>query len=339
METWKRLHLRGVSDYQSRMLAGRKALGPSRASRERNDIATETKCERESLFRNWMVPPAPAGSSGEKGIFNLENYMSEEKKQEYLEFAKQLAQEAGEIMSKYFLATNTEWKADATPLTQADTEINSLVIQRIAAAYPEHSVLGEEESAMQDSSYTWVCDPVDGTMPYSHGLPISTFSLALCEDGVPQVGVVYDPFMKRLFYATVGGGAFCNDDPIRVNRQELKNALIEAAAFPAHPSKMAVDCGNGIYEYLENTEAKVVRMWSTILPTCLVALGSFSATMLNITLPEDAAAIKVIVEEAGGRVTDLYGNDQRYDQPTKGFIASNGVIHDELVKIVKEASR
>lgn len=265
--------------------------------------------------------------------------MSEEEKREYLDFAKKLALDAGAIMEKYFLATSRTWKADATPLTQADTEINSLVIDRIAEAYPEHSVLGEEESAMQDSRYTWVCDPVDGTMPYSHGLPISCFSLALCQDGVPQVGVVYDPFMKRLFYATVGGGAFCNDEQMKVNQQELKNALMEVAAFPAHPSKMAVDCGNVIYEYLENAEAKVVRMWSTILPTCLVAQGSFSAAMLNITLPEDAAAIKVIVEEAGGRVTDLDGNDQRYDQPTKGFIASNGLIHDELVKIVQEASR
>lgn len=148
----------------------------------------------------------------------MTNYESGAVNQEYLEFAKKLAYEAGDIMREYFQTTDMVWKSDNTPVTQADTEINSRVIERIAAAYPEHSVIGEEESAVREGArYTWACDPVDGTMPYSHGLPISTFSLALCEDGKPVVGVVYDPFMDRLFWASVGGGAFCNDEAIHVN--------------------------------------------------------------------------------------------------------------------------
>ncbi len=262
--------------------------------------------------------------------------MSDEQKYEYLEFAKKLALEAGEIMRKYFLVTNTTWKSDNTPLTQADTEINLLVIKRINDEYPDHSILGEEESDMRSSRYVWVCDPVDGTMPYSHGLPISTFSLALCDDGTPQVGVVYDPFMKRLFWATTGGGAYCNGDEMKVNAGGFEKSLISLDAFPS--TKPVIKASSIIRDVLFERGAQTVTLWSSILPAVLIASGEFSAAILNIPFPQDPAAVKVIVEEAGGRVTDLFGNDQQYDRPTKGFIASNGVIHDELVNLVKEAS-
>jgi len=263
--------------------------------------------------------------------------MNDNDRQKYLEFAKKLALEAGEIMRKYFLATETTWKGDNTPLTQADTEINRLVIERINTAYPGHSILGEEESDMKEGVFVWVCDPVDGTMPYSHGLPISTFSLALCEDGVPQVGVVYDPFMKRLFWANVGSGAFCNDERLYVNDTTMQSALIDISAFP---STNPVSSANSmIMTDAYSAGARVTSLWSCILPSCMVAQGLYEAVVLNIPSPHDPAAIKVIVEEAGGRVTDLFGNNQRYDQPTRGFIASNGVIHDELVQLVKGASK
>lgn len=261
--------------------------------------------------------------------------MNQADKQNYLDFAKALALEAGAIMRKYFLATDIEWKSNQTPVTQADTEINSLIIERIKAAYPDHSVLGEEESYNLGKEYTWVCDPADGTMPYSHGLPISTFSLALCLDGVPQVGVVYDPFMKRLYSASVDGGAYCNDEVVQVNQQGMKNALIDMSAFPSTDPVLDVD--SSVMTKVFDAGARVTSLWSCILPSCLVAQGSYEGVVLNLATPHDSAAIKVIVEEAGGKVTDLYGNDQRYDRPTKGFIASNGVVHDELVSIVGAA--
>ena len=256
--------------------------------------------------------------------------------EQYLAFAKQLAYDAGDVMLKYFRATDTVWKSDSTPVTQADTEINSLVIERILAAYPDHSVLGEEESSNLGHEYTWVCDPVDGTMPYSHGLPISTFSLALCRDGAPQIGVVYDPFMKRLFYATAGTGAYCNDEKISVNQNGMKNALVDMSAFPS--TNPVADADSRVMTQAFHAGARVTSLWSCIISASLVAQGMYEAVVLNTPTPHDAAAIKVIVEEAGGRVTDLYGNDQRYDQPTKGFIASNGVVHDELVTIMKGAN-
>lgn len=262
--------------------------------------------------------------------------MNEDDKKQYLEFAKSLALEAGEVMLRYFLHTDPEWKADQTPLTIADTTINRMVIEKIAEIYPDHSVLGEEESAMRDEArYTWVCDPVDGTMPYSHGLPISTFSLALCDNGVPIVGVVYDPFMDRLFSAATGEGAYCNNERIHVNQNPLKNALIDVEAL----DKSFIDMDYSVRDVLNDKEAKTTQLWSAIVAGALVASGKYSAILFFITKPEDGAALRVIVEEAGGKVTDLFGNDQRYDQPTKGFIASNGLIHDELVSIVKGVTR
>jgi myo-inositol-1(or 4)-monophosphatase len=263
--------------------------------------------------------------------------MNEDDKKQYLEFAKSLALEAGEVMLHYFLQTERTWKADATPLTIADTTINRMVIERISERYPEHSILGEEESALQDSSFTWVCDPIDGTMPYSHGVPVSVFSLALCEDGTPQVAVVYDPFMKRLFSGAVGLGSYCNDEKMQVNHGTLEKALIAADAFPS--SNPVVAAGIDVVGELIKRKAKVVTFWGSVLPAALVAQGQFTAVLVNIPYPQDPVAIKVLIEEAGGKVTDLFGNDQRYDQPTKGFIASNGLIHDELVEIVKGASK
>ena len=250
---------------------------------------------------------------------------------ERLEFAKKLALEAGGIMRKYFLITDTGWKSDDTPLTQADTEINSLVIRRVAASFPGHSVLGEEESVNNDSKYTWVCDPVDGTMPYSHGLPISTFSLALCEDGVPMLGVVHDPFMKRLFWAAKGTGSYCNDQKIHVNARALSNnALIDLEGY----EKSIVPLRESLDIRLFKAGAKTTHLWSAVISATLVSSGQFSGSIFFLDKPEDGAAVKIIVEEAGGKVTSLLGEDQRYDQPTKGFIASNGIIHDELVELV-----
>lgn len=253
------------------------------------------------------------------------------------EFAVALAREAGKIMRDNFVAgTSKEWKEDGTPVTVTDTAINSLVIERVQAAFPEHSVLGEEESHNLGKEMVWVCDPVDGTMAFSHGLPISTFSLALVQDGKPVVGVVYDPFMDRLFSAELAKGAYLNGHRIHVSSGELEHALIDVEGFPStHP---VVRTGSEFANALYARGAKVVNLWSAILPTALVASGEFAATVFNVNKPEDAAAIKVIVEEAGGKVTDLFGKEQRYDQPTKGFIASNGIIHEELVDIVARAA-
>jgi myo-inositol-1(or 4)-monophosphatase len=253
-----------------------------------------------------------------------------------LAFAKDLAREAGKIIRDNFVAgTTNSWKADGTPLTETDEAINALVIKRVTEAFPNHGVLGEEGNIREDKKLKWVCDPVDGTMPFSHGVPISTFALALTDDGRPVVGVIYDPYMDRLFHATTGSGAFMNDEPIHVSdRTTLEHALIEADAFPSTRPVMNADAT--LFNTLRSKGAYVTSTWSVILMAALVASGKHAGALLNINNCHDAAAVKIIVDEAGGKVTDLQGNDQRYDQPTRGFIASNGKIHAELVKLLSQ---
>lgn len=257
-----------------------------------------------------------------------------------LAFAKQLAAEAGEIMKKYFRAENigTEWKEDSTPLTVADTTINSRVIEAVKETFPDHGVYGEEESYNVDGrEWVWVCDPIDGTAPFSHGLPISTFALALARNGEPVMGVVYDPFMDRLFWAAQGQGAFLNGTPIQVsNSTDFQNKFIDLEGFPTSSSTVLHTEFN-VDLALNQLGAHTTHLWSVILPGMLVASGDFLATLFNVDKPMDGAAVKIIVEEAGGKVTDLYGQEQRYDGPIKGYVASNGKVHDQILEVLAKA--
>lgn len=253
-----------------------------------------------------------------------------------LAFAEALAEEVKPIMLDWFQRGMTkEWKDDRTPVTKADIAINDLVIKRMQEMFPDDAVLGEEASTDRTSDRVWVCDPVDGTLPYSHGIPLSTFSLALTENGKPVVGLIMQPFIDKIFTATLGGGAFCNGKKIHVSEGTMEHALIELADIPVHNEKCILPLGGGVYDRIIALGGKSTAMWSCIFPGAMVAAGQYTGVIFNNEKPVDGAAVKIIVEEAGGKVTDLFGNEQRYDRPIKGFIASNGVIHDQLLGVVR----
>ena len=143
--------------------------------------------------------------------------------EEYLEFAKDIAKEAGNIMIKYFNMDNgANYKGDKTIVTLADTEINSYLIKKVKEKYPNHSVDGEEEQ-FGKSDYVWVCDPVDGTAMYARHIPVAVFSLALVIKGESKIGVIYDPFTNNLYIAIKGKGAYKNSEKITVNDYELND--------------------------------------------------------------------------------------------------------------------
>jgi len=140
--------------------------------------------------------------------------MSHETYQAELDFATELAYEAGKVMMRYFRnpELEVEWKSDNTPLTQADTTINDMVINGVRAKFPEDDVIGEEGSNEHGGLRAWVVDPIDGTLPFSNGIPVSTFSLGLVDrsDGQTVVAAIYYPFLDELYTATKGGGAHMN---------------------------------------------------------------------------------------------------------------------------------
>jgi fructose-1,6-bisphosphatase/inositol monophosphatase family enzyme len=253
---------------------------------------------------------------------------------EELEFAISTAKAAGDTMRRYFRSDDlgTEWKEDVTPITLADTTINDFVIQEVKKHFPSYGVHGEEGSFAQDREYVWVCDPVDGTMPYSIGVPISTHSLALTKNGRPLLGVVYDPFQDRLFTAIKGEGAFLNGKPIHVSSQSLAGSYVDLELL--HTAKGAVPVSDFRSDLAER-HALPFTFYSFVIAAMLVATGELTAAFFGFKKPEDLAAAKVIVEEAGGQVTDITGADQRYDRPVNGGLLTNGIVHKEMLSIIK----
>lgn len=254
----------------------------------------------------------------------------------YLEFAKNLAKEAEEIALKYFsLEIKNTWKDDNTPLTRADIEINDLVIKRVNENFPEHSIYGEEQSELKENSkYIWVCDPIDGTMPFSNGLPIFTFSIALVDQlsGLPVLGVVNDPVLKNMYWAIKNGGAYRNGKSLSV----LKNESLENTYLISEASGIAVGFSNlPLIKTLSEKKCRVMKFLSFIYGAIQVSNGKFVGAIFYNPYGHDVAALKIITEEAGGKVTDLNGEERRYDEDGTGCIVSNGLLHNELLKIVQ----
>jgi len=254
--------------------------------------------------------------------------------EEYLEFAKEIAQEAGKIMLKYFHGNNgASYKGDRSIVTLADTEINSYLIQRVKEKYPTHSVDGEEEQFGR-SKYVWVCDPVDGTAMYARHIPVAVFSLALVVDGISKVGVVYDPFMEKMYTAMQGKGAYLNGEKIAVNDFSLED-MQSVSNFDMWPSAQYP-----VYSILQELGKKTyfVGVGSVIRACMCVASGEFSLAIFPGTKRKncDIAAAKVIVEEAGGKVTNFLGEEQRYDEDINGAIVSNGKVHEEVIATIRK---
>ncbi len=254
----------------------------------------------------------------------------------YLEFATKLAKEAEAIALKYFgFEVENTWKEDDTPLTIADTEINDLVIKRINETYPEHSIYGEEKSHIKDESkYIWVCDPIDGTMAFSCGLPIFVFSIALVDQatGLPILGLINDPIMKNMYWAYKGGGAYRNGKKISVSTDNtLKNTYFSTGA-----SGKEVGFSNlPLFKILSEKKCKVMKYPSFIYGGIQVANGKYSGAVFYAKAGHDVATLKIITEEAGGKVTDLNGDERRYDAAGLGCIVSNGILHNEILECVR----
>lgn len=253
---------------------------------------------------------------------------------EYLKFAKEIAYEAGKIMLKYFKQNNgASYKGDRTIVTLADKEINSYLIKCVKEKFPKHSVDGEEEQ-FGKSTYVWVCDPVDGTAMYARHIPVAVFSLALVVNGISQVGVIYDVFTDTLYSAIKGEGAFKNEEKITVNNFPLDD-MRSVSNFEMWPSSEY-----NVYDVISELGKKTyfVNIGSIIRSSICVASGEFNLSIFPGTKRKncDIAAAKVIVEEAGGKVTNLFGEEQRYDTDIKGAVISNGIIHKEVIETIKK---
>ena len=251
---------------------------------------------------------------------------------ELLKWAEQFARDAGKIMREYFELTDkqTEIKDNDTPVTIADKKINDMLIARVAADFPEHGVLGEEASDHADRQKLWVCDPIDGTPGFIYGVPTAMLSLAFVVDGVPQVAVMYEPLLDRMYTAVKGNGAHLNGTSIHVSTQ---NTLQNASLGTSGGTKQILQ-HEGLFSAIVAANTRSVFVFGNVFKGSLVARGRIDGFIFPGRSAHDIAAEKLIVEEAGGKVTDLDGNEQRYDGKIRGAIVSNGLVHDELVKLL-----
>jgi myo-inositol-1(or 4)-monophosphatase len=257
-----------------------------------------------------------------------------------LRFATDLAHEAGAIMTRYFRAEDigTQLKEDLTPVTVADTMINDLVIDSVKKAYPDVGVLGEENSYEPTRDQIWVVDPIDGTVPFSLGIPASTFSLALVNrsDGQPVVAVTHDPFLKETYTATKDGGAYINGQPMTTSSShDFSRAYLSFSSnawtgegFSYRPSELMED--------FRSKGSKILGFVSFVYTANRVASGQFLASVVGETKPWDIAAAALLVQEAGGVVVDFHGHNRRFDEQGQGCLfTANQQVADEFLSLIQ----
>lgn len=252
---------------------------------------------------------------------------------QYLDFALQLSTEAANVIKNNFtLGISQNSKADRTPVTEIDRQINKLVIDRIKEAYPEHSIIGEEQNhTVKDSKFNWVCDPIDGTIAFANGIPTSVFSLGLLEGNKAICGVIVDPFTNRVFHAEKGQGAFLNGQPIHVTERDN----LDGTVIGMTPWKDAQFNAIPMIQDLQDQNAFIINLTSYANVAMLVASGQLSAAIYIDNKLHDIYPAALIVEEAGGIATDLRGDIQDYEQPIIGQIVTSKPLAKQIVDILK----
>ena len=217
-------------------------------------------------------------------------------------------------------------------VTEADHAAEKAIIDVIKTAFPGHFILSEEAGEIvTDSNIKWIIDPIDGTINFASGIPLCCVSFGIEKNGEMILGAVYNPFINELFLAEKGKGASLNGKKISVSK---KTELLHSCLVTGFPYSY-LDMPHGPLEVFEKFVRKGVpvrRLGSAAIDLCWVAAGRFEGFFEHSLSPWDTAAGYLIVEEAGGRVTDMNGD--KYSPYQKKLVATNGLIHDELIEII-----
>lgn len=193
-------------------------------------------------------------------------------------------------------------------------------------------MIGEEQSFRADRRVVWVCDPIDGTIAFAMGEPTFMFSIALVVDGEPVLAVVSDLANGRIIEAIKGQGAFVDGAKMQVSTRSLEQAWI---AFPTMLKWLFDE--PALYSALSDAVYQTNIIHGGVFKGMLIAEGlSDGSVWVSDVHPWDMAAVKLIVEESGGRMTDREGNPQNFSSELNGVVVSNGVIHDSLLEIIKK---
>ena len=224
--------------------------------------------------------------------------------------------------------------SDSDLVTRVDKECEALIRNAILTAFPDHAILGEEGGNVGASEFQWIVDPLDGTVNYAHGFPFFCVSIGLEVGGQRVVGVVFDPNRNELFHATLGGGAFLNGAAIHASSiAELGGRAMLATGFP-YDTAAALEALE-VFKHFLALGLPVRRPGAAAIDLCYVACGRIDGFFEYKLQAWDCAAAILIIEEAGGRVTNFSGG--AYNYADKKIVATNGHLHDQMLNVIARA--
>ena len=251
--------------------------------------------------------------------------------------ARNIAYSAGEILQEWWpKAKNVKQKGINDIVTNVDMESEKYIRDQIASYFPEHGIYGEEESGDDpQQGYVWIIDPVDGTRNYAWGIPFFSLVIALAKDGEIITGVNYDPLHGEMFHAAKRKGAYLNENEIKVSRTESLEGSILGMDLAYEDEKGTIDMLNAVAKLWPRLKTTRI-MGSSALGLSYVAAGRTDIYFHHQLQPYDQAAGLLLVEEAGGIVTDRQGI--RAGLYSNGIIASCSALHEDFMKETKSFS-
>jgi myo-inositol-1(or 4)-monophosphatase len=249
----------------------------------------------------------------------------------YVAAASEIAREAGALLSRFFeRRVGFELKGEFDLVTEADHASEKFVVERLRSQFPAHNIVAEEGGGHSSSSeYVWYVDPLDGTTNFAHGFPIYNITIGLEKAGEMIAGVVYDPTRDEMFTAERGGGAYLNNRRIHVSKAGSIDDALVATGFPSRKRHENVNVH--FYYQLAMISHGVRRGGSAAIDLAYVACGRLDAFWEFGLKPWDMAAGMLLVEEAGGKVSDMKGGEASVRSPH--LLTDNGVIHDPMLAL------
>jgi myo-inositol-1(or 4)-monophosphatase len=250
-----------------------------------------------------------------------------------LNTALDAADKAGRYLRETFhQRPEIKFKGEIDLVTERDKKSQDIIYSIIKNKFDNHSFLGEEDLVeKRDTDLLWLIDPIDGTTNYAHSIPFFAVSIAFLEQGTPKVGVVYNPLLNELFFAVKDQGAFLNKKRIQVSgQQKLTNSLL-STGFPYDLRKSKINNLDNFNNFIYKVRG-IRRCGAAAIDLAYVAAGRFDGFWELKLHPWDTAAALLLVQEAGGTITDFSGNP--FDPFMKECLASNGHIHQQMLDIL-----
>jgi len=254
---------------------------------------------------------------------------------EFAVIAEKAARAAGEyLLSKFRTSIRIEKKGEIDLVTEVDRESELMIKEIILNEFPDHRFMAEEgQRATSDSKFLWIVDPLDGTTNYAHGFPVFCVSIALLENGRICAACIFNPILDECFIAVKNKGAYLNNDSIKVSSSSRLSDSLLATGFPYDIRDSDNDNIREFTAFAKSARA-VRRAGSAALDLAYVACGRFDGFWEFKLAPWDLAAGLLMVAEAGGTATSFSGDE--YDINKGEAVASNGLIHDQMLAILRK---